>query len=580
MRGLSRLGWIRLASPLAGEALIGVLALADRLWPDLRPGAAPPSPSVQAPAPAAAGWLHSLGQRPEILRLGLERQTRLPCHEAFEVLHSDVARVPVWSVQRLDAGTLAQARAVVREDVFRVELQLPVGERAGLSDDARSSFERGHLAPAADMPTVISQVESSSPANMVQQVPAHHRGLWARIESATRGQAQRAGTLYVLTGIAALEERPAFVGGRLLVSSRLFKAVFKPRSGGAAVWWLPNAATEAYEVVSLDALEARTGLRVFPAVVGPARARANLREDRPLRALVGDLLVLRARPRRPGARRSPLDLCVLRRASRPRRGCEPQHPSLGSREPAAARHAGCEARGEWSSGRTPDPKGKGPATELRSTKREYGRATGSRVLWINSTMPQGNIGSASVGGDAGRRRRGCLPPSGAGRPERFVLGSSWRQEGPGLELGGDLTLDGMMAARASVAPRDLSSLGGRWSDLQARFAAATVLSEAALVSASLEIWDLGGLAAWLSAEGAGIRRWAETESLGAPWGMLEADRALRSAVVDFVRAPGGRTPAFSATPPRPPTMEDLGRRAPLLRLGAGAGPLGLGAQIR
>jgi hypothetical protein len=170
---------------------------------------------------------------------------------------------------------------------------------------------------------------------------------------------------------------------------------------------------------------------------------------------------------------------------------------------------------------------------------------------------------------------GRLPPSGAGRPKRFApISSSWRQEGPGLAL------EGMMAARASVALRDLPSLGGRWSDPQARFAAAMVLSDAALVLAGLGIWDLGSLAARLSAEGAGIRRWAETESRGASWGMLEADRALRSAVADFVRAPGGRTLAFSATPPRPPTMEDLGRRAPLLWLGAGAGPLGLGAQIR
>ena len=124
------------------------------------------------------------------------------------------------------------------------------------------------------MPTPLTQVESFSLANMVPQVSAHNRGLWARIESATREQAQRVGALYVLTGIAALEERPAFVGGRVLVPSHLFKAVFDPRSGGAAVWWSPNAATEIYEILSLDALEARTGLRVFLAVAGPARARA------------------------------------------------------------------------------------------------------------------------------------------------------------------------------------------------------------------------------------------------------------------------------------------------------------------
>jgi len=276
MRGLPRRSWIRLASTLAGGALIGALALADGLWPELRPASAPPAPSVHAPAPAAEGCaaLHPSGQRPEILRPGLERQARLLCYEAFEVLHSGVARVPIWSAQRLDAAALAQARAVARENTFRAEPRLAGEERAELSDYARSGFDRGHLAPAADMPTPLAQFESFSLANIVPQVPSHNRGLWARIESATRGQAQRAGTLYVLTGIAALEERPAFVGGRVLVPSHLFKAVFDPRSGGAAVWWSPNAASETYEIISLDALEARTGLRVFPAVAGPARARA------------------------------------------------------------------------------------------------------------------------------------------------------------------------------------------------------------------------------------------------------------------------------------------------------------------
>ena len=58
-----------------------------------------------------------------------------------------------------------------------------------------------------------------------------------------------------------------------------------------------------------------------------------------------------------------------------------------------------EARGEWSSGRTPDPKGKRPATKLRSTKRECGRATRSYVFWINSIMPlRRSDGSPSRGG--------------------------------------------------------------------------------------------------------------------------------------------------------------------------------------
>jgi endonuclease G len=245
----------------------------------------PPDVHAGPPPVAATGGcagFHPSGQRPEILRPGLGRQARLLCNEAFEVLHSGVARVPIWSAQRLDAATLSSARGVVRENTFRADARLPPGERAELADYAGSGFDRGHMAPAGDMPSVSAQAESFLLSNMVPQVPAHNRGLWARIEAATRGLAARTGRLYVLTGIASLEDRPAFVGGRVLVPSHLFKAVFDPRSGGAGVWWSPNTAEEAYEVISLDALEARTGLRLFPAVSGPARARAmDLPSPRP-----------------------------------------------------------------------------------------------------------------------------------------------------------------------------------------------------------------------------------------------------------------------------------------------------------
>lgn len=78
----------------------------------------------------------------------------------------------------------------------------------------------------------------------------------------------------MLTGTASLEDRPACLGGRVRVPSHFFKTVFDPGSGGAGVWWSPNTLGEACEVISLDGLEARTVLRIVPAVAGSARPRA------------------------------------------------------------------------------------------------------------------------------------------------------------------------------------------------------------------------------------------------------------------------------------------------------------------
>lgn len=275
---LLRRRWLRLLGTLTGGGLVAVFALAESFWWDLYPSPRQSLPlSIPDPVKASTSHcdaLHPSGKRPEILQRGLERQARLLCYEAFEVLHSGVARIPIWSAQRIDRSSLASARSVARVDAFKPETRLPPFERAELLDYAGSGFDRGHLTPAADMPTPTAQIESFLLSNIIPQNPAHNRGLWARIEAATRAHATRTGTLYVLTGIASLEEYPAFAGGRVLVPSHLFKAIFDPRSGGAAVWWSPNNDTQTYEILSLNDLEARVGLRVFPSVVGPARARA------------------------------------------------------------------------------------------------------------------------------------------------------------------------------------------------------------------------------------------------------------------------------------------------------------------
>lgn len=182
-----------------------------------------------------------------------------------------------------------------------------------------------------------------------------------------------------------------------------------------------------------------------------------------------------------------------------------------------------------------------------------------------------------------RLSEGRLPAAAAaGRPDRFALRSSWRLEGAALDLGLDVSFDAFAALRASVALRDLpaAAMAGGARTPEERIAAALAFSEVTLASASVEIRDLGGLPAWMASEGAGLRRWAETEGRASARGMPAADQAVRSAVAEFVRAPGGRALTVAATPPRPLTMEDLGRRVPFLLLGAGAGPLGLTAQVR
>jgi hypothetical protein len=207
-----------------------------------------------------------------------------------------------------------------------------------------------------------------------------------------------------------------------------------------------------------------------------------------------------------------------------------------------------------------------------------GQVSAARVLIEGSDMAERVEGALTVEG-------GRLPaPSASWHPERFGARTTWRIEGRELDLGMSISFDGLASVQAGVALRDLPAvlfpIPGAAVTLEARLQAMMAVSEATLASANFEVRDLGGLSALFAAEGAGLRRWVEEEAGASTLGMPPADRALRTAIADFVRAPGGRTLTISATPPRPLTMEDLVRSVPFLLFGAGADALGLTAQVR
>lgn len=212
---------------------------------------------------------------------------------------------------------------------------------------------------------------------------------------------------------------------------------------------------------------------------------------------------------------------------------------------------------------------------VRSTA---GRISAARVLIEGFGREERVEGALTLEG-------GRLPaPSESWRPERFDARTTWRIEGRGLDVDMSMSFDGLASVQAGVAVRDLPAgflpAAGAGAAPEARLQAMTAFSKATLASASIAVRDLGGLDALFAAEADGLRRWIETELAASTPGMPPADRALRMAIADFVRAPGGRTLTISATPPRPLTMEDLVRGVPLLLLGIGAGPLGVTAQVR
>jgi endonuclease G, mitochondrial len=193
-------------------------------------------------------------------------QPRDLCFDGFAVLHSGTTRTPIYAAERLNRARLLQARSQQRADRFYEEARLPSRERARLADYLRSGYDRGHVAPAGDMPDGNAMAQCFSLANMVPQDGHHNRETWSRIEQDTRRYAMRArGDVYVFTGPWYDGEPRTIGGGRVRVPDVLWKLVYDATSGRSWVHWSRNDARAVVErPIAYDEFVRRTGLRLLP----------------------------------------------------------------------------------------------------------------------------------------------------------------------------------------------------------------------------------------------------------------------------------------------------------------------------
>lgn len=208
-------------------------------------------------------------ERPPVLA---SRSTdRALCYDAFAVLHSGESKTPVFVAEKLNRNSIASAHEE-RTDKFFVDARLRAAERANLEDYKGSGFDRGHMAPAGDMPTAQAMAQSFSLANMVPQAPEHNRGTWAKsVEMATRKYAARAGgDVYVITGPVfepSIAESPSIGPGNVHVPKYLFKLVYDQSKNRAwAHWQLNDDATRGSRPISYAELVRRTGIEFLPGV--------------------------------------------------------------------------------------------------------------------------------------------------------------------------------------------------------------------------------------------------------------------------------------------------------------------------
>ncbi|MDR3127355.1 MAG: DNA/RNA non-specific endonuclease [Tannerellaceae bacterium] len=215
-------------------------------------------------------------------RVGEERVLQ---REGFTLSFNTRYRLSSWVAWVLTAEEAGSTR-VARTDNFQPDPDLG-SSSLQLADYKNSSYDRGHLAPAADMRwSPLAMTQSFYLSNICPQAPAFNRGIWAELEKCCRQWALTYGQVLIITGplLTGLEggnleggnpggsklKGGKLEGGKLPVPRFFFKVICRfsaPDTYYAIAFLLENRAYQNADwrtlALPVDSIETVTGLDFF-----------------------------------------------------------------------------------------------------------------------------------------------------------------------------------------------------------------------------------------------------------------------------------------------------------------------------
>lgn len=187
-------------------------------------------------------------------------------HKNFSLSYSEKHEQAEWVAYELTAN---EAQGVVaRGDDFRPDPAIKTGS-ADLPDYQGTGYDRGHLAPAADMKfSEKAMSECFYMSNMSPQEPLFNRGIWKNLEDQTRRWAIENEKLYVVTGPVLAYSKGVIGRNKVTVPKYYYKILVDHTAPDvkAIAFIMPNTKCvkplQAY-VVSIDSVEKITGIDFF-----------------------------------------------------------------------------------------------------------------------------------------------------------------------------------------------------------------------------------------------------------------------------------------------------------------------------
>lgn len=198
------------------------------------------------------------------------------CRTGYVLSHNKERRVADWVLEVLTVSRTV-GTATRKRSRFSGDPDLSAADRSEPVDYARSGYDQGHMAPAADMKwDQAAMDESFYLSNMAPQVGAgFNRGIWRQLEEYVRDLIYEREPIVVITGPIYTDSDKLMVAKNrdhvsrttdVTIPAHFYKIIFDPDRKRAIAFKLPNKKLKGgidelrkYRV-TIDEIEDDTGL--------------------------------------------------------------------------------------------------------------------------------------------------------------------------------------------------------------------------------------------------------------------------------------------------------------------------------
>jgi len=187
-------------------------------------------------------------------------------HTGYFLSFNPACHIANWVAYELTAEETVPV--VKRNDKFIPDPLLSSGPVSN-ADYKGSGYDRGHLAPSADMCySYQTMAESFYLSNMAPQNPGFNRGIWSKLEAQVRQWAVDDKAVYVVTGTVLTKGLPTIGNNRITVPAYFYKVILdytEPDIKGIA-FIMPNEGSKEplqHYAVTIDSAERVTGTDFF-----------------------------------------------------------------------------------------------------------------------------------------------------------------------------------------------------------------------------------------------------------------------------------------------------------------------------